>query len=69
MPCVACYSEFKVANNLLFVYMQDPQKVNTSVKADKKHPYGSFFNSGLYPEKRTLKENTPCCRIKTTTGG
>ena len=24
---------------------------------------------GLYPEKRTLKEKTPCCRIKTTTGG
>ena len=24
---------------------------------------------GLYPEKRTLKENTPCCRIETTTGG
>ena len=24
---------------------------------------------GLYPEKRTLKEKTPCCRIKATTGG
>ena len=24
---------------------------------------------GLYPEKRTLKEKTPCCRMETTTGG
>ena len=25
--------------------------------------------NGLYPEKRTLNKRTPCCRIKTTTGG
>ena len=24
---------------------------------------------GPYPDKRTLKEKTPCCRIGTTTGG
>ena len=26
-------------------------------------------NTGPYPDKRTLKEKTPCCRIGTTTGG
>lgn len=28
-----------------------------------------FPSTGLYPEKRTMKKDTSCCRIETTVGG